>query len=86
MWVTTYNPFISNLGIDKNWHRIGCTYVFIIHWLFFLNDECHLCKPQLSVLSYTDCKHIMTSADLNHWKFISTYDIAWSSTYFGAEC
>jgi len=76
MWVTVYDPLASNLGIDENWNRLDYPWVFIVSLLFFLYDDCLRCKPKFSILSYTDCLHIVTSADSDRWKWSSASDIA----------
>ena len=59
MWVTIYNPFASNLGIDHNWNRLDYTGIFIVPLLFFLHVENLVCKPKCSVFCYTGCIHIV---------------------------
>ena len=60
MWVTIYDPFASNLGIDDNWNWLDYPWIFIVPLLFFLYLESLLSKLKSSVISYTDCKHIVT--------------------------
>jgi len=67
MWVTIDDPFASNLGIDDNWNQIDYPWVVIARSMFFLYVEFLLCYPKFSVLSYTDCIHIVTSADSDRW-------------------
>jgi len=43
MWVTIYNAFASNLGIDKNWNQLDYTWIFIVPLPFFLYVESRLC-------------------------------------------
>jgi len=76
MWVTLYDPLASDLGIDKNWNRLDYTRIFIVPSLFFLYVESLLCKPKFSNFSYTDCIHIVNSADSDHWKWSSVHEIA----------
>jgi len=59
MWVTIYDPFASNLGIDNNWNRLDYPWVFTVPLPFFLYVESLLCKPKFSILSYADCIHIV---------------------------
>ena len=54
MWVTIYDPFASNLGIDNNWNQLDYPWIFIVPLPFFLYVESLLCKPKSSVFSYTD--------------------------------
>ena len=75
MWVTIYDPFGSNLGIDDNWNWLDYPWVFIIPLPFFLYVVSLLCKPKFSILSYTYCIPIVTSADSDRWKWSSAPDI-----------
>jgi len=59
MWVTIYDPFTSNHGIDNNWNRVKYPWIFILPLPFFFYVESHLCKPKSSIFSYNDCRHIM---------------------------
>jgi len=59
MWVTIYDLFTSNLGIDDNWNRLEYTWIFIVPLLFFLYVESLLSNPKFSLFSYTDCIHIV---------------------------
>ena len=85
MWVTIRYPFTSNLGIDENWNWFDYSWVFIVPLPLFLNVESLLCKPKFSVLSYTDCIQIVTSADSDRWKWCSAQDIVQSTANFAAE-
>jgi len=85
MWVTIYDPFASNPGIDQNWNRIDYPWIFIVPSLFFLYVESLLCKPKFSLFSDINCIHIVNSADSEHWKWSSTHDNAWSIANFAAE-
>jgi len=76
MWVTIYDPFTSNLRNGENWNRLDYRRVFLVPLLFFFYVESLLCTPKLSILSYTDCKHIVTSADSDCWKWSCAHDIA----------
>jgi len=76
MWVTIYNPFVSNLGIDENWNQLDYPWVFILPLSFFLYVESLLCKPKFSMLSYANCIYIRTSAGLDWWISRSAHDIA----------
>jgi len=76
MRVTIYVPFDSNREIDGNWNWLHYHCVSIISLLFFLYVESLLCKPKFSVLSYSDCIHIVTPADLDCLKWRSAHDIA----------
>ena len=59
-----YDPFVSNLGIDDNWNPLDYPSVLIVPLPFVLVESL-LCKPEFSVLCYTDYTHIVTSADLD---------------------
>jgi len=59
MWVTIYDPFAGNLGIDDNWKRWDHPWIFIVTLPFFLYIESLRCKPKSSVFSYTGCIHIV---------------------------
>jgi len=59
MWVTIYDPFASNLGIDVIWKWSDYPWIYIEPLLFFLYVEFRLCKPKSSIFSYTDCIHIV---------------------------
>jgi len=59
MWVTIYDPFASNLGIDENWNQLDYPWTFIIPLPFFLYVESLLSNPKFSLFSYTDCIHIL---------------------------
>jgi len=85
MWVTIYDLFASNLGIDVNWNRLDYPWIFIVPWLFFLYVESLLCKPKFSLLLYTDCIHIVNQADSDYWKWSSAHDIAKLTSDFAAE-
>jgi len=76
MWVTIYDPFATNLGIDENWNRLDYPLVFIVPLPSFLYVDSLLFKPKFTVLSYTVCIHIVTSADSDRWKWSSAPDIA----------
>jgi len=77
MWVTIYDQFLSNLGIDENWNRLDYPWIFIVPLLFILYVDSLLSKPKFSLISYTDCMHnILNSADSDHWKWSSAHDIA----------
>jgi hypothetical protein len=67
MLVTICDPFTSNLGVDDNWNQLDYRWVFIVPLPLFLFVEYLLCKPKFSVLSYTDCIYIVTSADSDRW-------------------
>ena len=67
MWVKINDPLASNLGIDDNWNWLDYPWVFIVPSTFFLYVESLLCNPKHSILSYTDCIHIVTSADSDRW-------------------
>jgi len=43
MWVTIYDPFTSNLGIDDNWNRLDYPWIFIVPSPFILYLESLLC-------------------------------------------
>jgi hypothetical protein len=85
MWVTMYDPFASNLGIDKNWNWLHYPWVFILPLQFVLYVESILRKPNFSVRSYTDCVQIVTSGESDCWKLSSAPDIIYSTAYFAAE-
>jgi hypothetical protein len=76
MWVTIYDPFTSNLGIDDNCNQLDYPWLFIVPSLFFHYNESLLCNHKFSILSYTDCIHIVTSADSESWLWSSAHDIA----------
>jgi len=59
MWVTIYEPFAGNLGIDEIWNQLNYPWIFIVTLSFFLYVESLLCKPKLSLLSYSECIHIV---------------------------
>jgi len=59
MWVTIYDSFTSNLGIDDNWNPIDSPWLLIIPSLFFLYVESLICNPKSSIFSYTDYIHIV---------------------------
>jgi len=59
MWVTIYDPFTGNLGIDDNWNQLDYPWIIIVPWPFFLYVESLLWNPKSSVFSYTDCIHIV---------------------------
>ena len=84
-WVTIYDPFASNLGIDKNWNRLDYPWIFIVPSPFFLYVESRLCKPKSSVFSYTDCIQIVIQQTRDHWKWSSAHDIAQLTTNIAAE-
>jgi len=85
MWVTIHDPFASNLGTEENWNRLGYPWVIIVRLPLLLYVEFLLCKPKFSIHSYTDCIHIVTSADSDHWKWSSVPDIAQSTANFAEE-
>jgi len=59
MWVTIYDQFASNPGIDKNWNRLDYPWTFIVHLPFFLYVLSLLSNPKFSLFSYTDCIYIV---------------------------
>ena len=59
IWVTIYDPFASNPGIDDNWNQLDYPWIFIVPLPFFLYVESLLCKLKYSIISYTDCIHIV---------------------------
>jgi len=59
MWVTIYDPFASNLGIEENWNWLDYPWTFPVPLPFFLYVESLLSNPKFSLFSYTDCIHIV---------------------------
>jgi len=57
MWVTSYDPFPSNLGIDESWNWLDYPWIIIVPLPFFLYVESLFCKPTVSLFSYTDSLH-----------------------------
>jgi hypothetical protein len=76
MWMTTDDPFASNLGMDENWNELDYLWVFFAPFPFLLYFETLVFKPKFSVLSDTDHIYILTIADSDHWKWSSASDIA----------
>jgi len=76
MCVTIYDPFASNLGIDENCNQLDHPWVIIVPLTLFLYSESYLWMPNFSVLSYTNCIHIVTTADSDRWKWSSESNIA----------
>jgi len=76
MWVTIYDRFASNHGIDEYWDRLDYPWIFTVCLPFFPYVESLLCKPKFTLFSYTDCIHILHSTDWDCWKWSSAHDIA----------
>ena len=43
MWVTIYDPFAGNHGIDDNWNQLDYLWIFIVPLPFFLFVKSLLC-------------------------------------------
>jgi len=76
MWVTIYDPFASNLGIEDNWNQLDYPWIFILRLPFFLYVEFRLCKPTSSVISYTDYIQIVIQQTRHCWKWCSAHNFA----------
>jgi len=59
MWVTIYDPFTCNLNIDGNWNRLDYPRMVVLSSPFFLCVESRLGKSKCSLLTCTDCIHIV---------------------------
>jgi len=75
MWVTVYDQFTRNLGIDDNWNRLDYPRIFIVPLPFFLYVESHPYKPKSSVVSDTECIHIVIQQTQDWGKQSSAHDI-----------
>jgi hypothetical protein len=60
MWMTIYDLFANNLGIDEDWNWLDYPWIFIVPLTFFLYVESLLSNPKISLLSYTNCINIVT--------------------------
>jgi hypothetical protein len=76
MWVTIYDPFASNLGIDENWNRLDYPWIIIVPLPFFLYVESLLSHSKFSPSSHILTAYIFWFSRLGRQKLSSAHNIA----------
>jgi hypothetical protein len=66
LWVTVYDTFVSDHGINLKWNRLNYHYFPMLNgFLGYANTP-----------SYSNCIHIVNSVEINHWKWSCAHTIA----------